>query len=211
MSRLTINLEYVLCLNQQGRFNYAIRSHRREGGNPCWVIDASGPEVVWRLERLTDGVPEVPGGGRDRVDRVDFYILQRDLKPHLASFPPATSPVDRAFIRPVTDSRGTERYAGKPVRPLAQIARYTGISSCRWENHRTAPYFAAIATGAELHLDVELTPERDYGAELPELHFGVSGEYSVTGIAGGGTSFVEIRMPQPLYALVLSDLRWHMR
>ncbi len=211
MSRITINLEYVLCLNQQGHFNYAIRSHRREGGSPRWVIDTSGAAVVWRLEKLTDGVPEVPGGGRDRVDRVDFYILQRDLKPLISTFPPAAAPADKTFKLPVTDSRGTERHAGKTVRPLVQIARYSGITSCHWENHRTPPFFAAVTTSAELHVDIELTPEKEYGAELPELHFGISGQYVVTGIAGGGASFVEIRMPHELYAQIVADLRWNLR
>lgn len=211
MARTVIDLEYVLCLNQQGHFNYAIRSHRREGGRPLWVIDASGREVVWRLERLTDGVPEAPGGGKDRVDRVDFYILQRDLKPLLPSFPPASAPADRTCKLQVTDSRGTERYAGKDVRPLYQIGRYSGVTTCRWENHRTQPFFAATAIDAILHVDVELTPAKEYGGEFPELHFGISAEYSVAGIAGGAVSFAEIRMPHPVYAQVVSDVRWQLR
>ncbi len=211
MSRLAIDLEYVLCLNQQGGFNYAIRSHRLEGGHPIWVIDSTGPDVVWRLERLTDGVPEAPGGTRDRVDRVDFYILQRDLQPLLAALPAASAPHSTTYLLPVTDSRGTERYAGKTVRPLAQIGRYSGVTSVRWENRHSLPYFAAVAADAELHLDVEMTPAKGYGSELPELHFGFSAAYSVSGVSGAGVSFAEIRLPQALYALILRDLRWHLR
>jgi hypothetical protein len=211
VSRISIDLEYVLCLNQQGGFNYAIRSHRLEGGHPLWVIDTTASEVVWRLERLTDGVPEVPKGTRDRVDRVDFYILQRDLKPLLAALPPALAPADPTHRLPPTDSRGTERYTGKTVRPLAQISRYGGVSSIRWENRHSLPYFAAHASGAELHLDVELTPEKGYGAELPELHFGLSAHYSVAGVSGPGVSFAEIRLPHSLYALIVADLRFHVR
>lgn len=211
MTRIVLNVEYVLCINQQGEFNFAIRSHRLEGGDPRWTIDATANDVIWRLERLTDGVPQIPGGTRERVDRVDFYILQRDLAPHLASLPAATVAASNQYRLPVTDSRGTERYAGKDVRPLAQIARYSGITSVCWENLHSMPYFRAEADGAELHLDIELTPERAYGGELPELHFGFSADYSVSRVNSSGNSFAEIRMPHALYALILDDLRWHLR
>lgn len=195
MSRLSVDLEYVLCLNQQGGFNYAIRSHRREGGQPVWIIDTSGRDVIWRLDRLTDGTPEIPGGGRDRVDRVDFYILQRDLNRVLGSFPPASASANSAFRLPLTDSRGTERYSGKPVRPLAQVGRYSGISSVHWENRHSMPFFSADADDAELHLDVELTPEKNYGAELAELHFGISAMYCVNGVVGNCIALGFIRSP----------------
>ena len=211
MSRLSIELEYVLCLNQQGEFNHAIRSHRLEGGMPVWIIDTSGDDVTWRLERLTEGVPEEPGGTRDRVDRVDFYILQRDLIPHLAAMPAARAAADSDYRLPTTDSRGTERHAGKTVRPLAQIARYGGVSTVHWENRHSLPYFAVDAVDAELHLDVEMTPVRGYGAELPELHFGISASYDIVGVDDPGVSFAEIRLPHALYALILSDLRYHVR
>lgn len=211
MKRFELDLEYVLCLNQQGEFNYAIRSHRLEGGSPRWIIDTSGNDVMWRLERLTDGVPEAPGGTRERVDRVDFYILQRDLQPRLASFPAPRAAPDSGCRLPVTDSRGTERYAGKTVRPLAQLGRYSGITLIRWENHHSAPYFAATASTAEMHLDIELTPSKGYGSELPELQFGFSAAYQVAGIARSASSFAEVRMPHSVYAQILADLRYHLR
>jgi len=210
MGRIVLDVEYVLCINQQGEFNFAIRSHRLEGGDPKWSIDTSGNDVVWRLERLTDGVPQIPGGTRERVDRVDFYILQRDLSAHLPSFPAANVPLSKEYRLPVTDSRGTERYAGKDVRPLAQIARYSGISSVCWENLHSMPYFRADSRDVELHLDIELTPEKGYGSELPELHFGFSADYTVSRVNHSGSSFAEIRMPHALYALIMDDLRYHL-
>ena len=67
-------LEYSLCQLQSGQISLAIRTHRRESGNPELDIDVQPNEVIFTLINLFDGDPETVHGDR-RQDAADLRFV----------------------------------------------------------------------------------------------------------------------------------------
>ena len=76
----------------------AIKTHRRENGNPEVEITVRANDVLFRLLNLFDGVPETVLGDR-RQDHVDFYFLLNDFRNVRNQFPTVTAPPNRGLLR----------------------------------------------------------------------------------------------------------------
>jgi hypothetical protein len=197
-------LEYTLCQLQSGQISLAIKTHRRENGNPEVEITVRANDVLFRLLNLFDGIPETVLGDR-RQDHVDFYFLLDDFRNVRNQFPTVAAPPNRGLLLQTFDPSGTERRGGKNVRMGGPLFRLP-VTGAQLENRRPpAPVFRAVASDPHLFLDFELTPVRGYGAELGEIHFGVNGDFEIVDAAGVSADHCDIVMTHETYATVRDE------
>lgn len=201
MPRLPV--EYTLCQIQSGQVSIAIKTHRRENGNPEIDIDVHPQSVTFRLLNLFDGVPQAVLG-EARQDHVDFYFLLDDLRQIRAQWPTVTAAPNRGLLLPTFDPSGTERRGGKDVRMVTPICRIA-VSGARVESIRP-PVFRAVADNPELFLDFEVTPVRGYGQEMAEIHFGCNGHFQLVDAAGVNADICEIVLSHEVYATVRDEI-----
>ena len=200
-----INLEYTLCQIQSGSVSLAVKTHRREGGNPILEVEVRPNDVVFRLMNLFDGDPEAVVGD-PRTDHVDFYFLLEDLRADRGTLPAAPVPPDLALRRRVVDPTGTERAGGRRIRMVAPISRYA-IGEITLYSQRT-PIFTAQADEAELFVDFETTPasSRGYTTETAEVHYGVDAEFAIVSDRANQRDSCIIEMTHETYATVLDEI-----
>ncbi len=201
MPRLPV--EYTLCQIQSGQVSIAIKTHRRESGNPEIEIDVHPHTVNFRLLNLFDGVPQAVLG-EARQDHFDFYFLLEDLRRDRAQWPTVAAVPNRGLFLPTFDPSGTERRGGKDIRMVTPICRIA-VSEARAESIRP-PVLRAVADNPELFLDFEITPVRGYGQEMPEIHFGCNGDFQLVDATGVNADVCEISMSHEVYATVRDEV-----
>jgi hypothetical protein len=201
MPRLSV--EYTLCQIQSGQVSIAIKTHRREHGNPELEIEVQPDSVVFRLLNLFDGVPQAVLG-TPRQDHVDLYFLLTDFRRDRTQFPTVTARPNRALLLPLVDPSGMERPGGKDVRMVNPICRLIA-SEARIESRRP-PVFRAVAVDPQMFVDFEITPVRGYGQEMGEIHIGCNGEFGLVPSTGVTADVCEILMNHEVYATLRDAL-----
>jgi hypothetical protein len=200
-----IPLEYTLCQLQSGNISLAIKTHRRQGGDPVLDVDASGALVRFHLINLFDGRPETIMGAR-RKDHVDFYFLHQDLCRDRHMFPQAQAQPDPQLKLPIVDPSGTQRPGGAQIRMISPISRY-GVERVLIYSSRD-PQFTAELLDPELFVDFETTPARGHGytQQLGEIHYGVGGDADIIDDHAVGPDGCTIEMTQETYATISDEI-----
>lgn len=199
-------LEYTLCNFQSGSISLAIRTHRRQGGNPELDITVGVGQVVFTLPDLLDGIPQALLG-EPRDNHVDFYFLLDEFRRARSTFPTVAALPNSGILLPTVNPSGMERRGGKPIRmslggpifrmPVEEVV----VESVR------APIFRAQALRAELFADFETSPSRGlYSTELPEVHFGLNGEFTLVDASGVTGDLCRVIMTEEQYATWLDEV-----
>ena len=200
-----MEVEYTLCQIQLGDNSLAAKTHRRQGGDPRVTINVGAYNVQWVLENLFDGEPEIVDGV-PRRNRVDFYFLLDVLRRDRGQLPQPVGLPNPALRLQPTNSVGTERPGGRPVRMETPNRRYRVASVEAFATQ--APAFHAIAQQPIfLHLDIETTPPRMYGQIMEEAHFGIQASFEIVDPVVAGQSQVIITMSHETYATIYEDLQ----
>lgn len=193
-------LEYTLCQIQSGRISLAVRTHRREDRNPELEVSVHPDSVIFTLAGLLDGVPQTILGER-RQDHVDFYFLLEEFRSCRGRFPTVSTPANDALLLRTVDPSGMERCGGKPIRmdlggPMFRLP----VEEVVVESIRD-PVFRARSNDSQLFVDFETTPSTGlYTRELPELHFGIGGDFEMVEAEGVARDVCHIHMTHEQYA-----------
>ena len=199
-----MEIEYTICQIQSGQISLAAKTHRQRGGNPRLRITRTGQTITWELLNLVDGDPETLVGA-PRQDHVDAYLLLDTLE---IGWNQQLQPVgfadDTLRLSP-TNSAGTERPGGIPVRMGMPAHRYQ-VDACEIFVVQ-APSFRAVGHDPILHLDLETTPPSIYGQEMIEIHFGIQADFQITGTHNGHQSYAVVTMTEATYATIYDDMQ----
>ena len=199
-----MEIEYTICQIQSGQISLAAKTHRQRGGNPRLRITRAGQIITWELMNLVDGDPETLVGS-PRQNHVDAYLLLDVLEIGWNQLLQPVGFADDALRLPPTNSAGTERPGGVPVRMVLPVHRYQ-IDTCE-AFVMQAPSFRAVGHDPILHLDLETTPPSIYGQEMIEIHFGIQADFQITGAYDGNQSYAVVTMNEATYATIYDDVQ----
>ena len=199
-----MEIEYTICQIQSGQISLAAKTHRQRGGNPRLRITRAGQIITWELMNLVDGDPETLVGS-PRQNHVDAYLLLDVLEIGWNQLLQPVGFADDELRLPPTNSAGTERSGGVPVRMVLPVHRYQ-IDTCE-AFVMQAPSFRAVGHDPILHLDLETTPPSIYGQEMIEIHFGIQADFQITGAHDGSQSYAVVTMNESTYATIYDDVQ----
>ena len=198
-----MEVEYTLCQVQLSQTSLARRTHRQEGCDPRLEIQTSPQEVRWELTNLVEGPPQNVTG-RARRNRLDFYFLLDVLKRERGQWPAPTVQPNASLRLPTTNSQGTERVGGKQVRMAGPLEKYQVLSADIFVGQ--APTYCGSGDQPFLHMDMETTTPRIYGAALPEVHFGIQATFQIQQVNTGTYNYAVVTMTPETYATIYEDV-----